>query len=125
MNPIARYLARFQAHRADAPAVENLSFDGPSVSGLVSGQVSGLEMLQARLCDWSHVWGAESGSALNIETQKLVADRLTQWFERCFGHNAQRSLGDPISLASSLPIFTAFLGRRATRELSRRILQDI
>jgi hypothetical protein len=48
--------------------------------------------------------------------------------ERCFGQHVQSSLrakGSQISLASSTPIFTAFLGRRATRELSRRVLQDI
>jgi hypothetical protein len=65
---------------------------------------------------------------LRTEAQELVEARLSRWMERCFGRQVRASLsgeGGQISLASSTPIFTAFLGRRATRELSRRVLQDI
>jgi hypothetical protein len=89
---------------------------------------SGLDDLQARLNHWSHLWTQESDSTLHTEAQQLVAERLAGWMERCFGRHLESSLrgkGSPISLASSTPIFTAFLGRRATRELSRRVLQDI
>lgn len=89
---------------------------------------TGLTDLQARLNHWSHLWGEDSESNLQTEAQKLVAERLSKWMERCFGQHVQgtlRARGNPISLASSTPIFTAFLGRRATRELSRRVLQDI
>jgi len=89
---------------------------------------TGLSDLQARLNHWSHLWGQEGDSALKSEAEELVAKRLSRWMERCFGKHVQgtlRSDGNRISLASSTPIFTAFLGRRATRELSRRVLQDI
>jgi hypothetical protein len=77
---------------------------------------------------WSNLWAYEHDSEAHSEAQRLVAERLTRWMEHCFGQHARDALrgnDNPISLASSTPIFTAFLGRRATRELSRRILQDI
>jgi hypothetical protein len=89
---------------------------------------SGLDDLQMRLAQWSHLWAHDNESAIGTEAQQLVAERLSRWMDRCFGQHVQSSLrnkGKPISLASSTPIFTAFLGRRATRELSRRVLQDI
>jgi hypothetical protein len=89
---------------------------------------SGLDDLQARLNHWSDLWAKSSDSAMRSEAQRLVAERLASWMERCFGQHAASSLrgnGSAISLASSTPIFTAFLGRRATRELSRRVLQDL
>jgi hypothetical protein len=97
-------------------------------SGPEGATAAGLNDLQARLNHWSHLWGQEGEPALPSEAQELVARRLSRWMERCFGQHAQgtlRSEGNRISLASSTPIFTAFLGRRATRELSRRVLQDI
>jgi hypothetical protein len=89
---------------------------------------SGLEDLEKRLNHWSDLWSKGNESAIRSEAQRLVAERLAEWMERCFGQHAQSSLRDKdsqISLASSTPIFTAFLGRRATRELSRRVLQDL
>jgi hypothetical protein len=89
---------------------------------------SGLDDLQVRLSQWSNLWAQDCESTSRSEAQQLVAERLGRWIERCFGQHVQSSLrgGDSqISLASSTPIFTAFLGRRATRELSRRVLQDI
>jgi len=89
---------------------------------------SGLDNLQTRLNQWSDLWSRDSDPAIRTAAQELVAQRLTRRMERCFGQHAGRSLGSKdsvISLASSTPIFTAFLGRRATRELSRRVLQDI
>jgi hypothetical protein len=89
---------------------------------------SGLDDLQTRLIHWSHLWSHDSDAGTRTEAQDLVAKRLSHWMERCLGQRVQSSLsgkGGQISLASSTPIFTAFLGRRATRELSRRVLQDI
>jgi hypothetical protein len=88
----------------------------------------GLDALQTRLTRWSRVWAPERGSEAQTEAERLVEERLARWLERCFGHDIQNSLrskGEQISLASSTPIFIAFLGRRATRELSRRVLRDI
>jgi hypothetical protein len=93
-----------------------------------SAPASGLDDLQTRLSHWSLLWTQGSEFASSTEAQQLVAERLARWMERCFGQHVQSSLrgeGSQISLASSTPIFTAFLGRRATRELSRRVLQDI
>jgi hypothetical protein len=95
---------------------------------LEAAPASGLDDLQARLSRWGHLWSAEQESSANSEAQQLVAERLIRWMERCFGQHVPGSLrgkGKGISLASSTPIFTAFLGRRATRELSRRVLEDI
>jgi hypothetical protein len=89
---------------------------------------SGLHDLQTRLTQWGHLWTHDSDPGTRTEAQDLVAERLSHWMERCLGQQVQSSLsgkGGQISLASSTPIFTAFLGRRATRELSRRVLQDI
>jgi hypothetical protein len=96
--------------------------------GFAAAPAAGLKDLQTRLNHWSHLWAHEHTSEVHSEAQRLVADRLTRWMERCFGQHVQGTLGgngNHISLASSTPIFTAFLGRRATRELSRRVLQDI
>lgn len=89
---------------------------------------SGLDDLEARLNHWSDLWTKGNEPAVRSEAQRVVAERLAAWMEHCFGQHAQSSLrgkGGQISLASSTPIFTAFLGRRATRELSRRVLQDL
>ena len=88
----------------------------------------GLDALEMRLNHWGSLWSAKSESAAPTDAQLLVAARLTRWIEHCFGQHLPSALngdGDPISLASSMPILTAFLGRRATRELSRRVLRDL
>ncbi|MGD0891136.1 MAG: hypothetical protein ABR923_06355 [Terracidiphilus sp.] len=90
--------------------------------------VPGLDDLQTRLNQWSNLWSQDTDAGIHTAAQELVAERLTHWMERCFGRHVESSMrgkGHSISLASSTPIFTAFLGRRATRELSRRVLQDI
>jgi hypothetical protein len=88
---------------------------------------SGLAELQAKLSQWSRIWVVD-GEATPSEEQRVVAERLCGWIERCFGKNAHMSVAGQnagLSMASSTPLFTAFLGRRATRELSRRLLEDI
>jgi hypothetical protein len=88
----------------------------------------GLDALEMRLNHWGSLWSTESESTTRTDAQLLVAARLTRWMEHCFGQHLPSALkveGDPISLASSMPILTAFLGRRATRELSRRVLRDL
>ena len=119
MNLLAKWKQRFTM-RTIATSAESAQFE--------AAPVLGLDVLQARLNQWSHLWSVENESASGSETQQLIAERLAHWMERCFGQHVHRSLegkSGQISLASSTPIFTAFLGRRATRELSRRILQDI
>ncbi len=120
MNPRGKWYRRFGKNGPPVPVCGDVSFEAAPASGLSD--------LQTQLKHWSHLWTQDSDSALHTEAQRLVAERLARWMERCFGRHLESSLrgkGAPISLASSTPIFTAFLGRRATRELSRRVLQDI
>ncbi|HTB96334.1 MAG TPA: hypothetical protein VK716_04960 [Terracidiphilus sp.] len=103
---------------------------GVSAEPILLGQasVSGLDELSKRLSRWGSLWSAENEAEDNSTAQALVTERLTVWLERSFGEHLPASLygdGDAISLSSSIPILTAFLGRRATRELSRSVLQDI
>lgn len=120
MNFLERWKPRFRRDSVQATRESESDFEIAAAAGLTD--------LQARLNHWSHLWAQEGESKMQTEAQELVAMRLSRWMERCFGQHVQgtlRSKGNPISLASSTPIFTAFLGRRATRELSRRLLQDI
>jgi len=118
MNLMARLNSRFWRRKSDAVADAQIEIVA----------ASGLDDLQARLNHWSPLWSAENESAAGSEAQQLVAERLTRWLERCFGQHSPRSLrgnAERISLASTTPICTAFLGRRATRELTRHVLEDI
>jgi hypothetical protein len=120
MNLLGRWHPRFWRQELPAVPGRDVYFE--------AAPASGLDDLQTRLNHWSHLWTQDNESAIRTEAQQLVADRLARWMERCFGQHVQsllRDKGSQISLASSTPIFTAFLGRRATRELSRRVLQDI
>jgi len=120
MNLPARWSPRFWSPKL--PAVHERSTE------FAAAPAAGLNDLQTRLNRWSNLWTSEHDSEVHSEAQQLVAERLTQWMECCLGQHVQGALrrnDNPISLASSTPIFTAFLGRRATRELSRRVLQDI
>lgn len=120
MNHLSRWNPRSWKRKHPASHTVDLQLEAASASGL--------DDLQARLNHWSRLWSAEDESSSNCEAQQLVAQRLHRWMERCFGQHVPDSLrgkGHGISLASSTPIFTAFLGRRATRELSRRVLQDV
>jgi hypothetical protein len=120
MNLPARWSPQFWRHKL--PAVQERRTE------LAAAPAAGLKDLQTRLTRWSNLWACEHDSEVHSEAQQLVAERLTRWMERCLGQHVQHTLrrnDHPISLASSTPIFTAFLGRRATRELSRRVLQDI
>ena len=120
MNQSAGWSPRFWRHKLPAAHEGSKEF--------AAAPAAGLKVLQSRLNRWSTLWAHEQDSEVHSEVQQLVAERLTRWMEHCFGQHVQGALrrsDNPISLASSTPIFTAFLGRRATRELSRRVLQDI
>ena len=88
---------------------------------------SGLNDLRKRLDRWGQVWSAGKENA-DTSAQELITERLTHWMRLCLGERIPTSLHgntNAVTLSSSMPILTAFLGRRATRELSRRVLQDI
>lgn len=86
-----------------------------------------LDELARRMLSWSHVWfGSAEGSATTAE-QRRVRQRLVYWVKRCVGGKATEVLtshNEDVSLASSAPLLTAFLGRKAMLELSRRVLND-
>jgi len=120
MNLLGKWHPGFWKRKLQAAPGRDVHFE--------AAPASGLDDLQMRLNQWSDLWGQDADPAIRTAAQELVAERLTRWIERCFGQHVESSLrgkGRPTSLASSTPIFTAFLGRRATRELSRRVLQDI
>lgn len=81
-----------------------------------------LDELSRKMLAWSRVWfGSESSDGA------AVRERLLYWLTRCIGGKAGSMLTDraeDLSLAMSTPLLTAFLGRRAMLELSRRVLND-
>lgn len=85
-----------------------------------------LEELSRQLLGWSRLWVGGRGE--HVEGMLLVRERLTAWLARCIGNRAGRLVANragDLSLATSTPLLTAFLGRRATRELSRHVLRDL
>ena len=119
MNLLPRLKSRFRKRRP-VLAPEAMLPEPPLVAGLND--------LSERLSRWGHLWSPGGDASEHSNAQELVTKRLTRWMEHCFGEHMPASLqgeGDPISLASSMPVLTAFLGRRATRELSRRVLHDV
>jgi hypothetical protein len=87
-----------------------------------------IDELSRKMLSWSHLWFGSSGSCAPTEEHYLVRARLLHWLERCIGRQARgvlRSRGENVSLATSTPLLTAFLGRRAMRELSRCVLNDL
>ena len=92
-----------------------------------SGEDRGIEELSRRMLSWSSLWFGSSGNCALAEVH-LVRQRLLSWLERCIGLEARSVLAsrvEDVSLATSAPLLTAFLGRRAMRELSRRVLSDL
>lgn len=108
----------------------------PEVNGAVSpslifaaqsGKDQGIDDLSQKMLSWSRLWFG-SGSCAPSEEHYLVRERLLSWVERCIGRQARgvlTSRGEDVSLARSTPLLTAFLGRRAMVELSRRVLDDL
>jgi hypothetical protein len=119
MSLLSGLLLRFRKATGRLPIAEPI---------LEPASASGLNDLTERLNRWGRLWSPGEDESEHTRAQRIVTRRLTGWMERCFGEHMPASLngsGDPISLASSMPVLTAFLGRRATRELSRRVLRDV
>jgi len=99
-----------------ALAVHAPSFDDPV-----------LDELARRMLSWGNVWfGASEGRETSAE-QHRVRERLLYWVKRCVGVKATAVLSshdENVSLATSSPLLTALLGRKAMLELSRRVLND-
>ena len=81
-----------------------------------------LDELSRKMQTWSEAWfGSETAN------ESRVRRRLHFWLKRCLGGQAGAVLTDrtdDLSLAKSAPLLTAFLGRRAMVEVSRRVLND-
>lgn len=93
-----------------------------------SGEEQAIVELSRRMLSWSHLWFGFSGNCAPTREDYLVRERLLSWLERCIGRQARTILTSrvqDVSLATSSPLLTAFLGRRAMRELSRRVLDDL
>jgi hypothetical protein len=83
--------------------------------------------LSRKMLSWSSLWFGSPGSVDPSEEQERVRQRLLSWLERCIGRKASAVLTnrvEDVSLATSTPLLTAFLGRRAMLELSRRVLNE-
>jgi len=83
-----------------------------------------IDELSRRMVSWSHLW---FGSSQDSEEDRRVRLQLLYWLKRCIGHEASAVFSnrvEDVSLATSTPLLTAFLGRRAMTELSRRVLND-
>lgn len=93
-----------------------------------SGDDLAMDDLSKKMLSWSRLWFGPTGSCAPTEAHKLVRDRLLSWLRLCIGQQASgvmASRGEDVSLATSTPLLTALLGRRAVRELSRRVLNDL
>ena len=87
-----------------------------------------IDELSQKMLSWSGLWYGASDGCAPTEEHHLVRERLLSWLERCIGRQARAVVTnrvEDVSLATSTPLLTAFLGRRATRELSRRVLNNL
>ncbi|MBS1805071.1 MAG: hypothetical protein JST28_17055 [Acidobacteria bacterium] len=88
---------------------------------------AGLDELSKKLLSWSELWFGVSESGEPTAEDYRIRQHLLHWLSRCIGQEASAVLTDRVenvSLATSAPLLTAFLGRRAMLELSRRVLND-
>jgi hypothetical protein len=99
-----------------------------SIFAAESSEDQTIDELSRKMLSWSGLWFGSSDNCQPTENQSLVRKRLLSWLERCIGLKARAVLSDraeDVSLATSTPLLTAFLGRRAMVELSRRVLSDL
>jgi hypothetical protein len=114
-----------ERRRTSSSTDESVSLSG-SVSA-DSGEDPAVDELSRKMLSWSTLWFGSSGSAEPSEAQVRVRQRLLSCLERCIGikvGSLLTSRAEDLSLATSTPLLTAFLGRRAMLELSRRVLNE-
>jgi hypothetical protein len=98
------------------------------ISAAQSNEDRAVDELSRKMLSWSGLWFGSSGSCAITPEHYLVRERLLSWLERCIGLQARAVLSsrvEDVSLSTSTPLLTAFLGRRAMVELSRRVLSDL
>ena len=91
-------------------------------------EAAAVDELSRQLLSWRHLWSGHPEAGEVGSKHRLVRKRLATWLGRCIGQRARgllTSSAEDLSLAISTPLLTAFLGRRATRELSRQVLRDL
>lgn len=94
----------------------------------------GLSQLDRRLRMWTRQWSSEPGAVLAAD-QLLVNDRVRRALGSLFGAGAVtrvESTSRPredgrarLLMPAALPLFDVFLGQRAARELSRKMLSGL
>jgi hypothetical protein len=106
-------------------ADENVS---PSlIPSAQSTEDPGINELSQKMLSWSRLWFGSPENSKATEEQYLVRERLLHWLKLCIGREADAVLTcqfESVSLATSTPLLTALIGRRAMVELSRRVLND-
>jgi hypothetical protein len=93
-----------------------------------SSEEQAIVELSQRMLSWSLLWSGPSAGCPPTDEHYLVRERLLTWLERCIGRHARAVLTsrvEDVSLATSTPLLTAFLGRRAMLELSRNVLNGL
>jgi hypothetical protein len=86
-----------------------------------------IDELSKKMLSWSRLWFGSSENSETTEEHYRVRERLLHWLKRCIGRKAGAVLTcqvENVSLATSTPLLTALIGRRAMLELSRRVLND-
>jgi hypothetical protein len=114
-----------ERRRTSSSTDESVS-PSPNVSADFGGDPE-VDELSRKMLSWSTLWFGSSGSAEPSEEQNRVRQRLLSWLERCIGIKVGAVLTnrvEDLSLATSTPLLTAFLGRRAMLELSRHVLNE-
>ena len=109
----------------------------PDIDGSVSpslviaahpGEDLAVDELSRKMLRWGRLWFGSSEDSETSEVHRQIRERLLSWLNLCIGRQARgvlTSRGEDVSLATSTPMLTALLGRRAVRELSRRVLNDL
>lgn len=86
-----------------------------------------MDELSQKMLSWSRLWSGTLENGEPTAEHYRVRMHLLFWLKRCIGHEASAVVTtrvEEVSLATSTPLLTAFLGRRAMLELSRRVLND-
>jgi hypothetical protein len=100
----------------------------PELDGNISLSIDpAIEELSRKMLSYSHLWFGTSENDELAEQRFQLRERLLFWLRSCLGRDAHAFVAgqiEDVSLAASAPALTAFLGRRAMLEISRRVLKD-